>query len=68
MSYDEIHRGTRGTSGHSMVAVDENLSSTNQGIVNKLHNIIDMFFDIGLVDIQQPQTFVLYSYWPVKVL
>merc|ERR1712045_520760 len=27
-----------------------------------------MFFDIGLVDIQQPQTFVLYSYWPVKVL
>ena len=56
------------TSGYSVVAVDENLSSSNQGIVNKLHNIIDMFFNIGLIDIQQPQTFVLYSYWSVKVL
>ena len=51
MPDDEVSTGAGHATGHSEVAVDQDLPSFPQGGVNEVHDVIHMLFDICLVNI-----------------
>ena len=64
----EVGTGTCCTTGDSEVAIDQDLPSTGEGAVYKLHNIFNMLSDVCLFNIQESQTFVFYPYRFVEIL